>query len=235
MPGPASGCARTSCARSRRAGERCCPLDARWRRALRAGSRCGDGRPDLRRRPPVRDLPALPCVGLGLDLLARAEQIARRQAELADQPVQRRLVGLERAFGEDVAHGQTAGDQVASHQDRAVALERLLLGTEEHEPSGPGFLLDPVQAPLERLGLRQQIVLDLVADVARGVRGAGAELAAKEEVVEAAAPQRLLERLAAELGVAATVGLRADVGHGRDAVAREEAEELPDGVGRETV
>jgi hypothetical protein len=141
--------------------------------------------------------------------------------------------------GQDVLDGDpTLVEEVADEQ-RAVALKRLLLTTEEGHAIVACNVEKALEPMLKERGLGKALVLDPAVLVAGRVGRATAEDTAKEKVVDAMVLERCLEGYAVEVGSDPASRQRAHVGHSCDGVATEQSEEsfqrvvgVPDGEDR---
>ena len=84
-------------------------------------------------------------------------------------------MGLERAGGEDVSHGNVARGEAAADQQRPVAVERLLLRAHQRKALDLCRLYHPVDPLAIERRLRQEVVAHTAVLVARAILGAPAE------------------------------------------------------------
>jgi len=97
-------------------------------------------------------------------------------------------VRLERAVREDVRHLGPRRDQLASDQDRPVAIERLALGAHHGDMLRLAAVEQALDTRAEERGLREATVLDFAVHVARRVLAPRAKLLPKEDVRDPSLP-----------------------------------------------
>ena len=155
----------------------------------------------------------------------RLQEVPPGQLHGVEQPVHRVVMGLEPSVGEDMGHGDAAFDQAAADQDRAVAIERLLLRAHQRDAIVLRTPDHPVDPLAEESGPRHAVVAHLPVLVAGAVVRTPAERAAEEQVGDAAGVHVPVEGLAVEVRVEAAVGGRTNVGERRDGVPPQQRDE----------
>ena len=138
---------------------------------------------------------------------------------------------FEPAVGEDVHHLDTFGVERLRDEMRPVAVQRLLLRAHERDAMLRGPADDPGDTVPEIARPGDPFITDMTTLVVQGgICRTPAELTPEVHVMDAPSLERGGKRVPVEVGVEATPGCRAHVGHGGDAVLRQQCQETFQGV-----
>ena len=83
---------------------------------------------------------------------------------------------------------------MAAHQQKAVALQRLLLGAHQGHPTIRGLIQHAIQRALETIGRRHPLIVGRIAPIQRRIGRLSAQSLAQKYVGDARFLERLLQR-----------------------------------------
>src|SRR5438874_8292384 len=115
--------------------------------------------------------------------------------------------------------------QPSRNQDRAMTRERLLFRAHEGEPVSRRVFENPLYATLEFLSIRQQIVANLSASVARRIFRARAQLIAEKDILNSSRGQRRFQNFPIELWMQPAIRARPDVRNAHNSVRAQQFDE----------
>src|SRR5688572_1949998 len=176
-----------------------------------------------------RHLPTALVIGACQRGLADGEQIDMLLREVQQAPFQLRL-RLDPAIRVNMGKLGVALHERTAHQDGAMAVERLLLGTHQRDALGVRLVDQRVDRLLERRRRGDASIADLAILPAMRVLRPRAQGIAEEPVFDPRILQRCGQSLLVEMRIAARERCRAHVGYALDPGALQQIDEAPGGM-----